>query len=175
MEGMGMEATNREQLVRWLVDIRQNKLNARELYHAIHELGRAEFLEARPEVERLLSSEDPELRYVALEVVTRHWRLAEHWNTAKRFLELDADTDCRMIGASALETLKRNTQDRRTLEVLARVVRNNQEKQIVREAAYAAMLGILGANPREHVRMASRGIDLERDVKWEMVDSYLQE
>ncbi len=47
-------------------------MSSRENYHAIHEFGRAGFLEARPAVERLLTSDDPELRYIALETLTCH-------------------------------------------------------------------------------------------------------
>lgn len=167
------ETMTHKELVLQLQDLQQGKIPAREIYHTIHEFGRMGFLEARPVVERFLTSEDPQLRAIALEVLVRHWRLAEHWDTARRFLEQDPDEDCRMRGASMLETLKRNTQDRRTLAVLARVVRNEHERPIVREAAYAAMRGILHYDPREQFQLAAKGIDLARGVDWQMVDAYL--
>src|SRR5205807_6384504 len=104
---------------------------------------------------------------------TRHWNLAEHWETARRFLERDPDTDCRLMGASALEALKQNTRDTRTLGVLARVVRNEQEQGIVRRASYRAMLGVLRHDPREQFELASQGDDLPAVVDWTMVDQYL--
>lgn len=103
-------------------------MTSREIYHAVHEFGRAGFLEARPDVERLLTSDDPELRYITLETLTRHRRLTEHYATAQQFLEHDPDTFCRMMGASALEGLQRNMQDRQTLGILARVVGATRKK-----------------------------------------------
>jgi len=131
------------------------------------------FQEARPEVESFLKSEDPELRFVALKVLTLYWHLEEHWETAKQFLEHDPDTECRMKGASALADLKRSTQDRPTLTILAHVVRNRQERPLVRQAAYAAMKAIFHYDPREELHLAAKKIDLEREVDWKMVDSYL--
>jgi hypothetical protein len=69
--------------------------------------------------------------------------------------------------------LKRNTKDRQTLSVLARVVRNSEEALIVREAAYAAMRGVIHYDPREQFRLASKGITSLKEIDWEMVKSYL--
>ncbi len=170
-----MDAMTQEELEGWLENLRQGKLSSPEMYHAIHEFGRAGFEAARPDIERLLTSDDPELRYIALETLTRHFRLAEHYETAKQFLEHDPDVDCRMMGASALKGFKRNTHDRRTLGILARVVRNDKETPIVRKAAYAAMLGVRHYNMQEQLRYVTKRIDLEHEVDWAMVDSYLSD
>lgn len=165
--------TSKEKLNAQLEALRQSKLSPREMYHTIHEFGKMNFREARPIVESFLTNQDPEMRYIALEVLTRHWRLAEYWDTAKAFLEHDPDVNCRMKGASSLEILKRNTQDRPTLTVLARAVHNEQERPIVREVAYAAMKGVIRYDPREQFVASSKGLDLSRDVDWHLVDSYL--
>ena len=124
-------------------------------------------------VEGFLTHPDPQLRSIALEVLTRHWRLKEHWNTARNFLERDPDKECRINGASALAILKRNTQDRPTLSVLARVVRNEQETRLVREAAYAAMRSVIRYDPREQFHLAAKGINSAQEIDWKMVDAYL--
>jgi len=124
-------------------------------------------------VERFLTHEDDQLRYIALEVLTNHWRLAEHWQTARDFLEHDPDEDCRRMGASSLEALKMNTKDRPTLAVLARVVCNEQEDKMVRESAYSAMKGVIHFDPREQLKMACKGLNLSQDVDWDIVKSYL--
>jgi len=167
-----METLN-EELFHRLEALRQGTKATDEIYQTIHLFGRMNFQEARPEVERFLTNESPELRLIALLVLTQHWHLAEHWQTARHFLEQDPDRECRMTGAAALKALKRNTQDRRTLAVLARVVRNERENHLVRQAAYAAMRGILQYDPREQLRLAAHNIDLEREVDWKMVDAYL--
>ena len=162
-----------EELLHQMHNLQQGKMSSREMYHTIHEFGRGDFLEARPVVERFLTHDDAQLRYIALEVLTNHWRLAEHWQTAKDFLEHDPDEDCRRRGASSLALLKMNTNDRSTLAVLAQVVRNEQEDKVVRIAAYAAMKGVIHFDPREQLKMASRGLNLSQDVDWGMVESYL--
>ena len=168
-----MERKSREELEGLLESLRRDALSPHEIYHAIQAFGEMNFQEARPEVERFLKSEDAELRFVALKVLTRYWHLAEHWQTARDVLEHDPDEECRFRAASALADLKRNTQDRFTLRVLAHVVRNEQENPIVREEAYAAMKAILDFDPREQFQIASRGLDWEKGVDWKMVDSYL--
>jgi hypothetical protein len=160
-------------LTHLLDDVRLHRLDDRALYKAIYQFGRQGFVQARPTVETFLTHENPDLRYIALEVLTRHWHLEQHWETARRFLEQDDDTQCRMMGASALAVLRRNSQDTRTLQVLARVVRDNSEKVGVREATYAAMREIIQYDPREQLRLSGRDLDLERDIDWNMVDSYL--
>ncbi len=164
---------SRDELERRLADLRRGALPPSETYHTIHQFGRAHFLEARPDVERFLTDDDPELRYIALEVLTTHWRLPEHWETARHFLEQDPFDGNRILGASALESLKQDTRDRPTLAVLARVVRNEQERRMVREAAYIAMQGIIHYDPRAQFNLSATGVNLAHDVDWALVDSYL--
>lgn len=168
-----MEKMSLEELPGRLKALRRGTLSAREIYHTLQACGEMNFQEARPEVERFLKSTEPELRFQALKVLTQYWRLAEHWETARDMLEHDPDEECRFRAANALKSLMMNTQDRRTLTVLARVVRNEQENQVVRESAYAAMRGVLHFEPREQLHLAAHTIDLEKDVDWEMVNFYL--
>lgn len=168
-----MTQMNEEEMAQALVQIQQNQLQGRALHHALHEFGRHFFFPARAEVERFLTDPDPDLRDIALEVLANHWRLPEMWETARQFLEHDEDSDCRMKGASALAVLKRNTQDRQTLSILAHVVRNTQEEHLVRRVAYAAMRGILHYEPREQYHFTSHHSSLMKEIDWKMVDSYL--
>jgi uncharacterized protein YjbI with pentapeptide repeats len=165
----------KDELFQQMHKLQQGKMSSREMYHTIHEFGREDFLQARPVVERFLTHDDAQLRYIALEVLTNHWRLAEHWQTARDFLEHDPDDDCRRMGASSLEALKMNTKDRPTLEVLARVVCNEQEDGMVRVSAYTAMHGVIHFNPREHFKMTCKWTSLLREIDWDMVKSYLPE
>jgi len=167
-----MELVSREELLRLLTALRQATMSDQEAYRAIQTFGEMNFQEARPEVEKFLKSEDAELRFVALKVLTSYWHLEEHWVTAWNVLEHDPDEDCRFRAAIALGALKRNTQDSSTLSVLARVVRNEHEKHVVREAAYAAMKEVLQYVPREQFNMATHGLDFEKDIDWDMVNKY---
>jgi hypothetical protein len=168
-----MAKIQEKELAQILENIHRDQLGGRELYHAIHEFGRNHFLEARKDVEGFLTSSDPQLRALALEVLVNHWRLSDFEKTSRNFLEHDPDKECRVKGASALEVLKRNTKDRHTLSVLARVVRNSEEELIVRDAAYAAMRGVIHYDPREQFFLASNGITSLQEIDWEMVNSYL--
>jgi len=161
-----------QELDRLYTALRQGTLAGREVYRAVQVFGENNFQRARPEVEALLQSDDPDLRFVSLKVLTRYWRLSEHWETARFVLLHDPDVDCRFRAANDLGSLEMNTQDERTLTVLAQVVCNEQEVLIVREAAYAAMLGVLQYDPREQLRMAGRSFDFEKEVKWDIVNRY---
>lgn len=168
-----MEKKSREELNRIRVALHNNTLSARETYHAIQLFGEMNFQEARPEVEQYLTSDNPELRFVALKVLTRYWHLQEHWETARKVLLCDADEDCRFRAADALADLKCNTQDQQTLKVLARVVRNEQEKAVVRISAFAGMKAVLHFDPREQFDIVKGGLDVEKKVDWKVVDAYL--
>lgn len=158
-----------------LDDLRRGVIPPGALYSTIHDLGREHVEEAIPDIERFLTHDDPQLRYVALEVLTLHFKLSQHWETARRFLDQDPDDDCRRIGASSLGTLRRNTQDITTLRVLAPVVRNIAENLSVREAAYLAMREIIKFDAHEQFSTFHGGsdIDHEASVDWAFVDSYL--
>ncbi|MBO0783211.1 MAG: HEAT repeat domain-containing protein [Ktedonobacteraceae bacterium] len=161
------------QLQQKLEDLRQGKIPPGELYATINDFGKAYFLEARPDVERLLTHPDSQYRGLAIQVLATNWRLPEHWETARNMLLTDPDVDCRMKAASALQTLKRDTQDRPTLEVLAGVVTNQQEERIVREVAYAAMRGVVKYDPREQFRFANEDLAAQ-EVDWNWVWSFLR-
>jgi hypothetical protein len=171
----GETSMTKDELLQQMLDLQQGKIPRNDIYHTIHEFGRENFREARPVVESFLTHENEQFRYIALEVLTNHWRLAEHWQTARDFLEHDSDDDCRRMGASSLEALKMNTKDRPTLEVLARVVCNEQEGKMVRVSAYTAMHGVIHFNPREHFKMTCKWLNLFEEIDWDMVKSYLPE
>jgi hypothetical protein len=152
--------------------LRQGKLKGREIYRAVQVFGEKRYQAARPEVEALLNNDDPELRFVALKVLTRYWHLAEHWETARQVLLNDPEVECRFRAASDLGGLERNTQDRRTLVVLADVVCNEAENPIVRESAYAAMLEVIAYNPKEQFRLATNRGDFTKEVDWDLVRQY---
>jgi hypothetical protein len=167
-----MKEKSQEELEMMLRTLRQKDLPPREVYRSIQAFGEMNFQQARQEVERYLWHEDPELRMVALKVLTRYWQLPQHWQTARAFLEQDPDRECRMKGANALAYLKTDTQDEPTLRVLAEVVRNREEHDLVRQSAYAAMHAILHYSPKEHFRLIGKDMDLEKEVDWELVSRY---
>lgn len=131
---------------------------------ALVAFGKGHFLEARPEIEKFLSSDDPEMRKTALLVLVFGFGLYDYLDTARQFLEHDPDVHVRMIGASALGTIMRNTSNEHTLALLASVVRNDKEDTFVRRTAYAEMRSVLQDNPREHFTLATSRLHFPEDV-----------
>jgi HEAT repeat protein len=148
------------------------KYHPNDISTVIEEFGDTHYWEAVPEMKKLLTHEDFSVRYSALEVLTLNFRLPELWDNARAFLEHDPDSNCRMLGASCLQVLKRNTGDERTLAVLARVVANEYEKdKLVRKVAYRAMRGVIAYDIKEQTTDILT-FDLEKDVDWDLVRKY---
>ncbi|SRR5579884_2092042 len=167
-----LENKRSEELFSLLKALHRGDLSDREIYYAIQSFGETNFQEVRPEVEPFLTHENPELRCVALKVLTQYWRLSEHWETARSVMLHDPDVECRFRAASDLGALQMNTQDELTLKTLAQVVYNEQEELTVRESAYAAMRAVLRYDPREQLHMATRSFDFDREVDWKWVRHY---
>jgi hypothetical protein len=165
---------DRGQLEALLEDLRNGRIAESDLYHTIHEFGRENFTKAREDIEPFLTHADPSLRAITLEVLAGHWGLIEYCEKAWQVLETDTDEECRFRAASIIGAWKRNSQDRKSLSRLARIVKNSQETAIVRESAYAAMKAIVQYNPREQFAIASRKFNFEQDIDWKFVDSYLK-
>jgi HEAT repeat protein len=151
--------------------LRAQKYHSNDIPTVIEEFGDTHYWEAVPEMKKLLLHEDFNVRYSALEVLTLNFRLPELWESARDFLEHDPDSNCRMLGASCLERLKRSTGDEQTLAVLARVVGNEDERKIVRKAAYLAMRGVIAYDYDEQDTDILT-FDLEKDVDWDLVRKY---
>src|SRR5260370_27378074 len=113
---------SQEELEQLLDALRQGKLKGREIYRAVQAFGENNFQVARPEVEALLQSDDFELRFVALKVLTLYCHLAEHWETAYQVLLHDPEVECRFRAATDLGALNNKTQNTRALSLLAQVM-----------------------------------------------------
>ena len=142
------------------------------IHNTLVQIGKRQIREAGSLVARFLTSDDPDLRNVALMVLALDLGLHEYAETALRFLTEDPDPLCRMSGASAAGGFMQGTNDRRTLVVLARVASNEQEDEQVRSSAYRAILSVIGRSNLEQF-MASR--DYPNNVDWQLVASFLGE
>ncbi len=80
-----------------LQDLRQGKLAPEERYHVVATCGKQQFLEALPDVERLLIHEDENLRNIALLVLGFDWRKQEYWQSALEMLQHDPDDNNRFV------------------------------------------------------------------------------
>jgi len=142
-------------------------------YHAIHELGRAQVEEAIPIIEQYLTHEDGQYRYVALEVLTKHFRLQRHWPSAVYALRHDPNEHVRLGATGALACLMADTKDTATLRELAITLSDPQEDDYVRSAAWAAMRAVLHYDAREQRDLAMHSLNLEQNVDWSFVHKCL--
>jgi HEAT repeat protein len=149
-------------------------LSSDDTYTALFELGSAQVLDAIPVIERFLTHANPDFRRLALQSLVFDYHLQRHWETARQMLHRDPDVDVRMMAAAALGRLRRSTQDRVTLRILANLVRDEDEDTFVRQDAYDAMLSVLQPDSWPRFGML-RTIDLDTNVDWDMVDFYLAE
>ena len=108
-----------------------------------------------------------------MEVLAINFRLPECWQIARDFLEHDPDPDSdnRLLGASTLGLMRRNTQNRETLSILARIVADDQEDSILRGSAYIAMQAVISYNPQEP-RILDSAFNPATDVDWSLIAKY---
>jgi len=109
------------------------------LYELIHWFGEAEYREVERDVVRFLSHPHHSVRYIALNVLTLHWKTPEYRAVYERMLREDRHEYNRVLAASGLGYVLAGTRDRRASRLLARVVGDRSEDQYVRESAYRAL------------------------------------
>ncbi|SRR5579883_3287464 len=169
------QTTYRQQVIlsRALQELQQGKIPEASLESTLFAFGKAGYLPARSAIEQCLNHPSVEVRSTALKVLTHAFHLNEYGETARHFLLDDPDEEIRAAGAQALADLYSQSRDQQTLTLLARVVANVHEVTSVRKAAYMAMHAIIGSDPRELFRLSRRLVDMEKDIDWEMVNTYL--
>ena len=136
----------------------------------ILEWGKADLLEAQPDIEPFLNSSDADLRCQALHALAR-FRLQEYWPTAVKFLLYDPDYAARVEGARALGWLQNNTQDRRTLGVLASVVNDPYDDDGVTWDAYRSMRIVAYGEWKALEGPDGQHFDLDRDADWDLINA----
>jgi len=90
-------------------------------------------------VAEYLTNPDPELRFIALSVLTLHWRRPEYRIAAERMLS-DPDADVRRMAADTLGVLAQNTRDPRVLSLLLSRIDDSAEEWHVRDTACSPFL-----------------------------------
>ena len=153
------------QLRSQLARLRSGTIPPDELYGLLHQFGESGFIEAKSEIEKYLQHEDPQLRYIALNVLTLHWKCTRHRKTCEEFVLTDEDSENRRLGTIGLGALLEGTQDPEALDLLLQVFRDEEEEWHVRDSAYSAILYILG-RPVNEQPSGSRRLDHATDVNW---------
>lgn len=113
-----------------------------DLYRLIHDLGEAGFTDAEPDIVPFLEHEDPELRYIAVSVLTLHWDMARYRNEIERILVSDSEVHVRRMAVAGLGFVFRETRDPRATSLLLQKLRDAAEDGSVRRVAYEALLDV---------------------------------
>jgi HEAT repeat protein len=124
--------------------LRKGLLDADETAEVVADFGKENFIEAKPDVEALLSHDDPIVRYNAIATLSYEWGTTGKIEDLLHILFHDPDRDCRRQAAGALGSLHRGVKDKRIAKVLGDVVKNERECDDVRKFAYTALLDVLG-------------------------------
>lgn len=149
--------------------LRTGGVPANKIYGVIHAFGEAGFKEAKDVVESYLKSDDPQLRNISLNVLTLHWKCLEHRVTCENTILHDEDSENRRLAVMGLAALLQGTKNPDALKILLTVFRDEGEKWHVRDAAYSAILYLLGT-PAKEQPPATRKLDHSRDVNWDHVN-----
>ena len=156
-----------------LADLRGGRLRPYSLSETIHEFGEERFEEALPEIVNFLISTDEVVRYMALHVLTFHFQLKEYKSAAIEMLLHDPDEDCRRQAAAGLGSLMKNTGDPESLHVLAQVIHNDEEAELIRATAYKAMYGIVHYDRHQQDQLNETLFEPGFTFDWTFVDTYL--
>lgn len=149
--------------------LRSMDVDDAEAYGLIHELGHMECVRAEASVARFLNSHDSELRRIALNVLVNHWDLHKYAAACKQLLTSDVHEDVRDMAASCLGTIYESSKDIEALQLLSQRLSDNDEHWVVRQAAYDAILRILGYPVKDRPSM-TKIMDFEQDVNWSLIE-----
>jgi hypothetical protein len=133
-----------------------------------------EMLNSRDAAERHLRNSNPAFRDVALQVLTYHWQPTETFAIAcEDMMMRDPDLDVRHQAVCSIAACHLGTNNRMVGQLLAGMVRNIQEEDDIRRAAYQSLLLVRGLrDPQFEARCrAGDSISFRDDINWTIVDS----
>lgn len=141
-------------------------------YHLIHLLGHANYVQAEYRVASFLSSNNPELRKIALMVLIQHWGLKKYLDQCQYLIDNDPNSDVRHIAVSCLGDLLRESKNKLILIKLREIVQNSNEHWMVRQSALDGIMRALG-RPLEERPNISVDYDLDL-INWEDIMSQFE-
>jgi len=108
------------------------------------DLGTANHIEARADVEKMLSHPLFAVRFNALATLAYEWGVASNTDRIVEIALTDPDEDCRRQAAGALGSLFRGTQNKDVLAVLVSIVRDSNKEKDLRSFSYTSALDVIG-------------------------------
>jgi len=140
----------------------------------------SEMLESRRATERNLGHPDPDVRAVAIHLLTLKWANDTEINSiCEKALNEDNHPTVRGAALGGLGIHNLGTKDRRLGRILSAIVKNETEDTYVREAAHAALFNLTGKalkpEDADDLDTTMRGIPIPDGVDWQLVNSYMED
>jgi hypothetical protein len=132
--------------------LREGTILDAHLYGALHDLGEAahsttgyrgcEILraEAEPVVAGFLAHPEPNLRYIAISVLSFHWDMTRYARVFQQISQNDLDDDVRGIALGAMSWLLRGTRDHEAARLLLSILRGSTQEALDRKWAYEELV-----------------------------------
>lgn len=158
-----------------LAALRKGELSPEELNVLVHELGRAMFLEAEPDVVALLDHPDWWIRQSAVWVLTYDWDVSRHRDKLIHLVRHDPAWDVRLSAGGGLGWVFRDSHDPVVSQALIERIRNQTEDPKLRETAYEALRQVWSPYDPEQARADFRAMihsDKESEKAFEAARSH---
>ena len=125
---------------------------------------------AMPVIDRFLNSKSPITREYAIDVLICYWKSNAHVTICEHMAQLDPDEFVRSRAVSCLGVYYKGSKNGRVLSLLNSILKDHQEKKMVRTTAYRSLLSV-GAVESQG---AHRDLfDPTRDVDWQLVSAIM--
>jgi hypothetical protein len=112
------------------------------LYGLLHWFGEARAKELERDVLGFLRHRRSNMRSIALNVLTLHWKMLKHRRKYVELLKKDPDVEVRYLAAAGLGYVLMASRDRQASRLMARIMRDESEDFTVRRTAYEALRDI---------------------------------
>ena len=148
--------------------------HAEDIGDAIIEIGKGGLEELEEEVARFLDHPDSDLRAAAIRVLGFYWKLDKYRAIAERMWRTDPDEDTRGVALMAWTGYYDGTNDSEVMRLLYGLLRDKNEIEDIRDAAYWSILAVAGLPGPEWPRGTVYG-EIDTKVDWALVDRLMAE
>lgn len=156
----------RELLAIGLMALESGRLSDSEITALVQDFSKEEFAEAIPSIEGLLDHPNAIVRQNALEALESTFGKTSRIDRIAEMMRHDPDEDVRASAANALGNLSGSGTAPEIRKALASVVKNNQEAEDVRMAAYESILAMDNIPYSDRPNPVSRELS---DIDWKRI------
>jgi hypothetical protein len=144
-----------------------------EIYSALIKIGKGFYKELRSDVEKFLNNNNIELRSAAINVLGFYWKLPEYREIARSIFENDADDWVRSNALMTWIGFYAETNDRKVINKLYEILKNEKEGHAVRAQTYTGILLVSGLPKSEWPKVFVENI--KEDVDWDLLKRIIEQ